>query len=98
MRNSAALPWGRLLPVGNILQDILHPAVQDFAQGIEGGSGNGFPVLHAVDGVGCYALLKDKIIFCYAFSVQRLIKGPVTDHFYHLQQAIILYILTIPYL
>ena len=45
--------------VRHVLQHIFHPAVQDFTQGVQRLGGNGFPVLHAVDGVGIHALLID---------------------------------------
>ena len=72
-----------LFPIRHIFQNILHPTLQNLAQGIQGGGGNGLAVFHAVDGVGRHPLFEDKIVLCDAFSVQRLVKGPVTDHIYH---------------
>lgn len=72
-------PCGLVL-VGDVFQDILHPAVQDLAQGVQCGGGDGLAVLHAVDGVGVHALLVDQVVFCDAFAEQGLIEGSVADH------------------
>ena len=71
--------------IGDVLQDIFHPALEDFAQGIQGGGRDGLAVLHAVQRVGCDPFLKNKMVFCDIFPVKRLIKGTVTDHVYHLE-------------
>ena len=70
----------RLVPVGDVFQDVLHSAVQNLAQGVQGLGGNGFSVSHAVDGVGVHALLVDQVVFRDAFAEQSLIKGLVANH------------------
>lgn len=66
--------------VGDVLQNVLHPAVQNFAQGVQGGGGNGLAVLHAVEGVGGDPLLENELIFRDPFLIERLIEGFVADH------------------
>ena len=70
---------------GNVLfldmtQDILYTAIQGIAQGIQRFGADGLPVLHAVEGVGGYALLENEIIFGQIFLVESLIEGFVADH------------------
>lgn len=51
---------GLLSPlVRAVFQYVLHLAVQNLAQRVQGGGGNGLAVLHAVDGVRVDALLVD---------------------------------------
>ena len=66
--------------VGDVLQNVLHPAVQDLAQGVQGPGGDGLAVLHAVEGVGGDPLLENELIFRDPFLIERLIEGFVADH------------------
>lgn len=55
--------------IGDIFQNVLYPAVQNLAQGVQGRGGDGLAVLHAVEGVGGHALLEDQVVFCDIFSI-----------------------------
>ena len=60
--------------------DVAHSAIQNVAQRIQRFGADGFPVLHAVERVGGYALLENEIIFGQIFLVESLIEGFVADH------------------
>ena len=69
--------------VGDIFQNVLHPAVQDLAQGVQGRGGDGLAVLHAVDGIRVYPLFEDQVIFGDPFFQKGLIKRTITDQYAH---------------
>lgn len=73
-------PGLRIFVVGDVFQNVLHPAVQDFTQGVQRGGGHGLAVLHAVEGVGGDPLLKDQVVFRDPFAEERLVKGTIADH------------------
>ena len=81
-RASNGLPvGGRIAILRHVHQDVLHPAVQNLAQGVQGGGGgDGLAVLHAVEGVGGDPLLKDQVVFRDPFAEKRLVKGTIADH------------------
>lgn len=72
-----------LLLIGYIFQNILHPAVQNLAQRVQRGGGDGFPVLHAVDGVGIHPLLEDEIVLRDFLFQQCPIKRIVANQIFH---------------
>ena len=55
--------------VGVVLQNVLHPTVQDLTQGVQGGGRDGLAVLHPVEGVSGYALLIDQIVLGHVFAI-----------------------------
>lgn len=73
--------WG--LFIRHVLQHVLHPAVQDFAQGVQGGCGNRLSMLHAVECIGGHALLVDQVVFCDPFLKKSLIKRRITNQIDH---------------
>ena len=75
--------WTGSLPVWDIFQDVLHPAVQNLAQGVQRGGGNGPAVFHAVECVGGHPLFENEVVFRQPFAVQCLVKRTVADHLYH---------------
>ena len=80
-RASNGLPvGGRIAILRHVHQDVLHPAVQNLAQGVQGGGGDGLAVLHAVEGVGVNPLFKDQVVFRDPFAEKRLVKGTIADH------------------
>ena len=68
------------LVVRNVFQDVLHPAVQDLAQGVQGLGGDGLAVLHAVNGVGIHPLLIDQVVLGDPFPKEGVVEGLVADH------------------
>ncbi len=59
-----------LCRVRDINQNIFHPAVQNFTQGIQRFGGNRLSVLHAVKRMGLHALFIDQVVFRHS-SVQK---------------------------
>ena len=69
--------------VGDVFQDILHPAVQHLAQRVQRGGGHRLAVLHAVDQVGIYPLFVNQVVFCDPFLKKSLIKRRITNQIDH---------------
>lgn len=80
-------PGLRIFVVGDVFQNVLHPAVQNFAQRVQGGGGDGLAVLHAVERVGVHPLFEDQVVFGDIFLKKCLIKGTITDHVSHRNQG-----------
>jgi hypothetical protein len=73
-----------IFPTGDIGQDILHPAVQDPAEVIDGRGGNGLVFAELVDGRAGNTVVFDEGVGGFRRAPQGFPKTIVTNHISHI--------------